>query len=150
MLTCVTSVIKYFNIKDVEFLICFLDATEMQRQAPPVQSGLGSKQAQGAQPPQAASATTSTRFPGLNRMPDDIDESKHKFLACINSLLVMYSTVCIQSYSRLYVFMSKSSLDLQNLVSQREKMAMISQHNSTKSQWKMMKMQTQMLMLSRR
>ena len=117
----------------------------MERQAPPVQSGLGSKQAQGAQAPQAASATTSTGFPGLNlnRMPDDIDESKHKF-ACINSLLVMYSTVCIQSYSRLYAFMSKSSLDLQNPVGQREKMAMIFRHNSTKSQWKMMKMQTQM------
>ena len=101
MLTCVTSVIKYFNIQDVEFLVCFLDATEMERQAPPVQSGLGSKQAQGAQPPQARSATTSSGLPGLNlnRMPDDIDESKHKFLTCINSLLVMYSTVCIQSYS---------------------------------------------------
>ena len=146
MLTCVTSVIKYLNIQDVEFLICFLDGTEMERHAPPVQSGLGSKQAQGAQPPRAASVTTFTGFPGLNlnRMPDDIDESKHKFLTCINSLLVMYSTVCIQFYGRLYVFMSKSSLDLQNPVSQREKMAMIFQLNSTKSRWKMKKMQTQM------
>ena len=101
VLTCVTSVIKYFNIQDVEFLICFLDATEMEKQAPPVRSGLGSKPAQGAQPPRAASATTSSRLPGLNlnRMPDDVDESKRKFLTCINSLLVMYSTVCIQSYS---------------------------------------------------
>ena len=107
----------------------------MERQAPPVQSGLGSKQAQGAQPTQAASATTSTGFPGLNlnRMPDDIDESKHKFLTFINSLLVMYSTVCIQAYSRLYAFMTKSSLDLQNSVSQREKMATIFQLNLMKS-----------------
>ena len=53
----------------------------MDKQAPPVWSGLGSRPAQEGQQPQA-SATMSRGLPGLNlsRMPDDIDEHKHKFL----------------------------------------------------------------------